>query len=293
MKHALVFAMIVAATAGCGKKKDDAGSAKPNAAPTAPGPTTPTAPPAPAAPPPLYTGPLTVERILAAKDVIPRGAGNAAWADGLARLEGQLGKATKVDGNRYQWAVVSGDDCAYFYVEKDDGAKYGGSGEIVGAMMTPMKVAKDGPSGNRAECLKITGVDGGPPEDPAAAPPPADGSAVTADVFRTTALAGRSKWKDQVVKVTGIVAGVSTSTSGADSWTTVTLKASEDDKDKAVSCSHDKNVAATVKLGDHAIATGTVKITEWTSMGSGDTTLEPTLSLCTAVVAPPAKGKGK
>ena len=37
--------------------------------------------------------------------------------------------------------------------------------------------------------------------------------------------------------------------------------------------------------------TGTVKITEWTSMGSGEMTLEPTLSMCSAVVAPRAKGK--
>jgi len=64
-------------------------------------------------------------------------------------------------------------------------------------------------------CLEITGVTPGPPEDPNAAPPPADGSAVTADVFRTTSLAGRSKWKDQKVAVSGVFGGASTSTAGA------------------------------------------------------------------------------
>ena len=272
MHRTLLLAMIVAGlAAGCGKKKDDAsggGSAKP-AEPTPP----------PPAPPPPFTGKLTIERVMGLKQAIgsppPR-----ALADALARAKGQAGEPTKVDGDKLGWAVIEGDDCAYAYITKD--------GDNVGSVTSPMKIAKGELPGNRSECMKMAGVEPGPPEDPNAAAPPTDGTPVTVDAFRTTALAGRSKWKDQVVGVKGVVAGVTTSTSNGVGWTTVTLSTGKDDTGKPVACNAKENETATVKLGDTAIATGTVKINEWTSMGSGETTLEAALAGCTAVVA---KGK--
>lgn len=274
MHRTLLLAMIVAGlAAGCGKKTDDAsggGGAKPAA---------PTPPAAPPAPPPPFTGKLTIERVMGLKEAIgsppPR-----ALADALARAKGQAGEPTKVDGDKLGWAVIEGDDCAYAYITKD--------GDNVASVTSPMKVAKGELPGNRSECMKMAGVEPGPPEDPDAAAPPTDGKPVTVDAFRTTALAGRSKWKDQVVGVKGVVAGVTTSTSNGVGWTTVTLSTGKDDAGKPVACSAKENETATVKLGDTAIATGKVKINEWTSMGSGETTLEAALAECTAVVA---KGK--
>ena len=272
MHRTLLLAVIVAAAAvGCGKKQDEAAKAKPSAEPTPP--------PAPPAPPPPFTGKLTIERVMGLKEALgtppPR-----ALADALARAKGQAGEPTKIDGDKLGWAVIEGDDCAYAYITKD--------GDNVGSVTSPMKVAKGELPGNRSECMKMAGVEPGPPEDPNAAAPPTDGTPVTVDAFRTTALAGRSKWKDQVVGVKGVVAGVTTSTSNGVGWTTVTLSTGKDDTGKPVACNAKENATATVKLGDTAIATGTVKINEWTSMGSGETTLEAALAECTAVVA---KGK--
>lgn len=281
MKRPAILLSIVVSLAACQQ-----GDTSPKVAPTA---TKTVATPEP--PPPPFTGKLTVERLLAAKaDPLKP------WADSFARLEGQLGKPTRTSGNKFEWAVVEGDDCAYTYVEKEDGAKFNMQGEVVGTTMPPMKVAKDGPAMNRKECLEITGVTAGPPEDPNAIPPAADGGVVTVEVFRSNAIPGRSKWKDKAVKVSGVVASVSTSTAGSDSFTTVSLKASETDADKPVTCSYEQNAAApTFKTGDAVIASGTVAIREWMS-GSG-TTLEAVLDKCTVAAAPAdegtATGKGK
>jgi hypothetical protein len=282
MKRTAILLSIVVSLAACQQ-----GDASPKAAPIA---TKTAAPPEP--PPPPFTGKLTIERVLAAKaDPLKP------WADSLARLEGQLGKPTRTSGNKFEWAVVEGDDCAYTYVEKEDGAKFNMQGEIVGTTMPPMKVGKDGPMVNRTECLGITGVTAGPPEDPNAIPPAADGGVVTVEVFRSNAIIGRSKWKDQAVKVSGVLDSVSTSTAGSDSFITVSLKASGTDADKPVTCSYEQNAAApTLKTGDAVIASGTVAIREWMS-GSG-TTLEAVLDKCTVAAAAPADqgtgpGKGK
>ena len=279
MKHALVLAACVAVAAlGCGKKKNDA--------PATPAPETkPATPPAPPPPPAPYTGKLTVERVMGLDAAIGTPP-PASLADAVARAKGQAGEPTLTTDDKIGWAVVDGDVCAYAYIMK--------SGDQVGGVSKAMKLGKDELPGNRAECLKMAGVQAGPPEDPNAPAPPTDGSAVTVEAFRTTALAGRSKWKGQAVKVDGVVAGVSTSTSGDKSWTTVTLKASDADTGKPVSCALGENVAATVALGDHAVASGTVKIQEWTSMGSGETTLEPALEQCTVDLAKGnRKTKGK
>lgn len=282
-RTALLASVLVLSIVACKKKEGD--QAKPAE------PSKPAEPAKPAAPPPPFTGTLTGERILGAKDLVKP---MTPWAEGLATLKGQLGEPTRVKDGKHEWAVVEGDDCTYMFVEKEDGAKFQMSGEIVGMVMSPMKVAKDGPMMNRKDCLAITGVTAGPPEDPNAAGPPADGTAVTVDAFRTDAIAGRSKWKGQKVAVSGIFAGSTTSTSGADSWTTISVKAKADDAGKPLSCSLPKNTPApTVDANAAVTATGTVKINEWTSMGDGATTLEAALDECTLEVAKTAGKKSK
>lgn len=277
MKRTLfVVSVLAGLAAGCGKKKEEGG--KPAPTPEV----KPPAPPAPAPPPAPYTGKLTAERIMGLKQAIGSPP-PLALAEALARAKGQAGEPTKVDGERYGWAVLEGDSCAYAIITA--------KGDQVSMVQSPQTVGKDGPSGNLAECKKMAGIEPGPPEDPNAAAPPADGSAVTTEVFRTTAVVGRSKWKGQEVKVSGVVTGITTSTSGSDSWTTVSLKASDKDTASAVSCYSGKNAVVTAKQGDAVIASGKVKISEWTS-GGGETTLEAGLEECAVEPAPKAdKGK--
>ena len=275
MKRTAILASVLVLSLAACKKKEEGASAKPTDQPAVPT--------QPAAPPPPFTGKLTVERVLGAKGLVD---GLKPWASSLATLKGQLGEPTRVKGDKYEWAIVEGDDCAYLYVTKEDGAKYQATGEVVGSVMTPMKVGKDGPSGNRSECLEITGVTAGPPEDPNAAPPPSDGTPVAAADFAASAINGRSKWKGQQVSVAGVLGNPSTSTSGTDSWTTVAVKITADDTGKPVACSLTKNAPTpTLAAGTNVIVTGTVKISEWTAMSSGETKLEASLSDCTIAAA--------
>jgi hypothetical protein len=259
---AIVIALVAAT--GCKGKDQDA---KPDEAAPAPA-----------------TGPLTIERIMAAKGVVSP---LDPWDRGLAKLEATLGKPTRVVDDEHQWAVVEGDTCAYLTVSREDGAPYQQPGPVVGMVMSPMTVEKDGPMMNRRDCLAITGVAAGPPEDPDAPSPPEDGSAVPVADFRDAAVKARSRWKGKAVTVAGVLTGTSTSTSGADSWVTVKLKAATDEAGDAVSCSLPKNAEApAVAPGQAVLARGTVDIAEWMSAGDDSSRLEARLSECTIEAAP-------
>ena len=142
-------------------------------------------------PPAPFTGVLTPDRIMAAKDPVKLG---SSWSKALPILEAKLGKPQKVDGKKYKWAATEGDSCTYIVVQESDGK--------VDAYYNPMTVAKDGAIMNRAECLDILGKTG-TPEDPNAPGPPSDGSTVAAADFLKNAVAGRSKWNGKRVKVSG------------------------------------------------------------------------------------------
>lgn len=158
-----------------------------------------------APPPPPFTGTLTIERIMASKDTVKL---MEPWPSALAKLEGQLGKPMKIDEakGKYQWAAIEGDSCAYVEIRSGDGKQYGKSGVVVDMTQEPMRVEKDGPLVNRADCLEIAGKSDLPPEDPNAAGPPADGVVAPAD-FEKLAVAGKSKWDGKKIKVTGKVTG--------------------------------------------------------------------------------------
>lgn len=271
MKQIIIVASVVLWACACGGKKED----KP-AEPARP------AKPPPAAP---FTGALTAERVLGARDLVKP---FDPWDEGFARLQAQVGAPTRVEGTRHIWAVVEGDACAHFYVTKDDGADYKVEGTIVGTVQAPVRTTKGGTEGDHHACLKAAGVSLGPPEDPAAAGPPADGSPVALAELRKVVIPGRSKWKDQRVKVSAVLGGITTATSGSDSYATASLKASADDADRPLSCSLTKNqtVPADLKQGAAVIAEGKVEIQEWTK--GGDVTLEAALSDCSLTAAPAA-----
>jgi|GEM_PF-2301551 len=269
-RTAILVSVLLVSLAACKKKEGDQ-------------PAEPSKPVEPAKPAEPFAGKLTIERVMAANNLVDP---LTSWTAGLAKLKGQLGEPTRVKDGKYEWAIVEGDDCAYVYVTKEDGAKYQQTGEVVGQVMSPMKVGKTDLPMNRSQCLEITGVTAGPPEDPNAAGPPTDGTPVTVEAFRPAAIAGRSKWKAQRVAVAGLFVGSTTATSGADTFTTLTIKNAPDDAGKVVGCSLAKNATApTFEAEAKVVATGTVKIQEWTSMGSGETTLEATLLDCTLEAA--------
>lgn len=152
-------------------------------------------------PPPLFTGSLSVARIMTSgtrvKVMEP-------WSTALPKLEARLGKPMKIDEDGdHKWAAMDGDTCAYLEVRVSDGERLGKKGRFVTMLQAPMKVEKDGPPTLRDDCLEIAGKPS-LPEDPDAAPPPTDGIVAPADLERL-ALAGRSKWEGKKVKVTGRV----------------------------------------------------------------------------------------
>jgi hypothetical protein len=188
MKHIALVALScagLAGVAGC-KKKEDAGSGGASGGKSA----------AKVEP---FTGKLTADRIMQARDQVKP---FDPWDAGFAKLQALLGPPTRVEGTKHTWSVVEGDSCAYFSVTRDNGADYKMEGIIVGTVQSPMQTTKGaGPIMNHGECLKAAGVQVGPPEDPNAAGPPADGSPVPLATFRTSVIPGRSKWKDKTVKV--------------------------------------------------------------------------------------------
>jgi hypothetical protein len=248
--------IVIVVALGCGKK--DSGEPAKAEPPK-------TAEPAKAAPPAApFPGTLTPDLVLAAKGTVEP---LQPWAAGFAQLQAKLGAPTKVDGKKYEWAAMQGDDCAYVYVTKEDGAKFQQQGEVVGQVSTPMKVTKTDPPGNRSECLAILGKEDGPAEDPNAPAPPANGKVEIASLL-DNAVKGRSKWNGKEVVVTGKLTSISTSTSGTQSTTSIYIADAKDPK-QSVSCAFDA-VAGKLASGKPITAKGTVKVDKAMN-GKGET----------------------
>jgi len=228
-------------------------------------------------PPEPYTGPLTAERILSVDNLVKP---FDKWERAFARLQGKLGKPTRVKDQRYGWAVVEGDSCTYFEVEQDEG-------QMVGTVQSPMKVAKDGPIMNLSDCKKVAGIEVGPPEDPGAPGPPEAGQATTLDVLRDAGIKARSRWKGKRVLVDAQHLNSTTATSGSQTSVSISLVSKQGDE-HAVGCT----LAAGEKLPDGLMqytdvrVEGTVNVNEWMSMGGGEPRLEVDLSDCKLVPRP-------
>lgn len=262
----------LAALVGCGDKTSATASATASAAPLEP-----------------FTGKLTGERILSAKDLVEP---LQPWGDALAILESKMGKATRVKDAYYEWAVVEGTDCTYVQVEKSSESDYvkGGSTEaVVGAVMNPQRIEKGGPIGNYSECLGIAGVSLGPPEDPNAKGPPTDGAALGVATFAKDAVAGRSKWKGQRVKIAGHLKTTSTMTMTSGSTTTETHNAilvpSADEGAPEITCTLRAGEEKPELSGSRkAVAEGRVAIRESMTLG-GDASIEASLEDCAVTVS--------
>ncbi len=269
----LVFAALIALSAmpmGCKKDPSSGKPADPKPADKKPEP-----------PPKPFTGALTADRIMGAKDLVKP---FNPWAEANAKLEAQLGKATFTKGDWSTWAVLTGDSCAYLKVQKvADG------GGQVGAVQQPMTVAKDGPVMNWDECREGTGMKLEPPEDPNAPAPPADGTPITVAQLRDGVAKAKSKWIGQKVTLHALLVGMTTATDANDP------KAA---KHVSISLSDTKDISTTAGCELAADATYDEKTMQWTPLtveGKVDADFGGELAEC-RVVAEPAradKGKGK
>ncbi|HEY1552978.1 MAG TPA: hypothetical protein VGG28_34345 [Kofleriaceae bacterium] len=148
---------------------------------------------------PAFQAPLTIATVMTAKTAAEP---LQPWDDTFAQLQAHFGPPTKVDGNKFEWAAMEGDNCAYFVIEKEDGAKYKQAGTVVGAFQHPQTYGKDGAIMNRGECLDILGK-GAPAEDPNAPGP--SGAKVGVGELVKNAVAARSKWDGKQLDITGTV----------------------------------------------------------------------------------------
>ncbi|HSN29074.1 MAG TPA: hypothetical protein VLT45_22455 [Kofleriaceae bacterium] len=211
-------------------------------------------------PPEPFKGPLTVERILAAKDAVKP---FQPWSDAYAVLQEKLGAPTKIDGTKYKWAAMAGDDCAYMIVEQDDGKQFHKDAPMVGMVQEPGKYGPHDAMMNRDDCLEILGKDVAP-EDPNAAGPTDDNQ--VKDIVGN-AVKGRSKWDKKQIKVTGTVKQTGS----------LVVLADPTDDAQTIHATMKEGVAQP-ELGKPVTLTCTVKITKWMS-GSG-TSLEAELDAC-------------
>jgi hypothetical protein len=213
---------------------------------------------------PPFEPPLTVAKVMKSDDVVKP---LQAWDKALAKLQAAVGPPTKVEGDKHFWAAMEGDDCAYFYVSREDGKEYGKSGMVVGVVQSPGTYNKDGALMNRAECLELVGK--GVPEDPNAAPPRTDGAPYEVAEVAKLAVDGRATWKGQKIKVTGVV----TQTMGDE-----VMLADGKNAEVRITC---KLAAGTTapEPGKPVVVEGTVAIREFVR-GTGEPGMEAELENC-------------
>lgn len=267
---AIVLALTAAACKG-GARARPAPSTAPDAALATP-------PPAPPPPPRL-----TVERLLSTRGLLDGAL--RPWDQALATATDHLGPPTRVDGPRAQWAAIDGARCAYAVIERQDGTPSGVRGDVAAVITPPTAVEADGPALARRDCLRLAGATPGPPEDPQAPAPPADGTPVTVDAFRTGAVVARSRWAGRSVRVVGRLTGTAAAAGDARALT-ATLAAGPDDAARPVSCAL-VGPPPRLAAGSEVVASGTVRIAEWVTVGSGDIAVEAVLDACTLTAAAP------
>ena len=217
-----------------------------------------------------FKGALTAKLVMEAKNLVEP---FDPWDDAFELLQHKLGKPTRIQpresGEYYQWAVLDGDACTYFEVGKESGAKYKKEGFMVGTVQSPMTLDKTGAAFNRADCLEIVGK-GGPPDDPNAAPPPANGIA-SPELVMANAVTGRAKWVGKKLTVATILKGIG--------GMALTLG------DAGLVCvlSETAPAALSAQLGKDIMVEGTVKLSRMVSMGTGEASWRAELSPCAIV----------
>ncbi len=272
MKSQIVLA-IALVLGGCGKKSDSSAAASASAE----------APVAEAPPGPPFTGTLTLALVMSSGSLVRP---LQPWSDAFARLQAKLGKPTHVDGKRYTWAAMEGDDCAYLLVEQEDGKQYKVDGLVVGGVSKPAKSTKGGADNGRDKCLEAMGTDL-PPEDPEAQPAPSDDKPIAVSFVVANGIKARSRWVGKPVTVEAQVAGIGgiavTLADVADKQVTLTcIVTGQADKsgDRTTRSAAAGGAEVDDKLlGKPVVAKGTFKIQRMMN-GRGEPSVAPQLEPC-------------
>lgn len=201
---------------------------------------------------------LTLAQIMAVK-IPPNNAGP--WKYSYDQIERLLGEPTHLAGGKYGWGAMDGTSCGFIYLYKSKGQ----FGDVVVRYNPPTRVEK-GSGWEYAECTTAAGVPPGPPEDPNALAPPADGSPVPVSTFMANVIIGRSKWDKQKVTLVGKGMGSSTTSTPANPelYSVKVLLTGDDTKAGGLYCTLAKGVREPdpSATSGSIIATGTVQIRE-------------------------------
>jgi hypothetical protein len=223
-----------------------------------------------AAPQAPFTGTLTGEQIMGAKDAVHP---FQSWGAAQSKLESIVGKATLVKDDKYMWGVSQGDDCWYMEVDKQaDGT--------VGMVMTPMKVSKGGAIMNWHDCLLAAGVRKEAIDDPNAPGPPQDKPVAIADI-QAGASTGRSKWNNAKLSVSGLFLNTSTQTMNGVESSSAILTGQKGDLKNTLTCqlTDPKSMPPKAKQYDPITVSGTLVVSEMIT-GAGEGVLGFTIKDC-------------
>ncbi len=183
-----------------------------------------------------FTGELTAQIISSTDNLIRP---FDIWTTSFAKLQAKLGAPTLVEGKMHYWAVMAGDKCTYFSVEKDNEANFfkdkPDPRDMVGSISDASTVDKS-LSGSWSECIKAAGVKPEDLEDPNAPNPPDDGLTNIED-FQAGIAAAKSKWLGKKLIISGVINGVTTTTAtGSDIQTTILSIKTDKDSEASLGC---------------------------------------------------------
>lgn len=112
----------------------------------------------PPAPTDIAPGPLTAAAILASADAVST---FYPWEWSLGEMQHRLGKPTRIDGERYAWAVMDGKDCVGTSMEHIKGQPMmtpkGQSAEQVGIYTAGQRFPAEEGNPYFAECVEDAG----------------------------------------------------------------------------------------------------------------------------------------
>lgn len=105
-------------------------------------------------PPKPFTGKLTIERVMALTMQSVQNCEDP-WDLALAKVEGKLGKPTKIDGEKFQWAAIEGERCAIVTIERGEcPPSWNKPGPRLYSVYEAVETTPTSEVGNHAACLK-------------------------------------------------------------------------------------------------------------------------------------------
>ncbi len=105
-------------------------------------------------PPAPFVGPLTVEQVMGAKNVVAVCADT--WDVALATLQARLGPPTKVDGGKFTWAARDTTRCALVRFDRGEcPPEWNKPGMRVNLSTDPFMTTADSTEGDHKGCVAL------------------------------------------------------------------------------------------------------------------------------------------